>query len=132
MHVRFVVNILGTKNCTQSVLKPHNKSPETRINAGFPSFIFLFELNRSRWLSCAVVDYAVDVVNFVDDSGRHTIDQIPRQMGSFRSHEVTGRYCTKCNRIIICSEIPHNAYGTHIRQSRKILSQGSRMSVLRN
>lgn len=36
MHVRFVVNILGTKNCTQSVLKPHNKSPETRINTGFP------------------------------------------------------------------------------------------------
>lgn len=40
MHVRFVVNILGTKNCTQSVLKPHNKSPETRINTGFPSSIF--------------------------------------------------------------------------------------------
>ena len=44
MHVRFVVNILGTKNCTQSALKPHNKSPETRINAEFPSSIFLFEL----------------------------------------------------------------------------------------
>ena len=44
MHVRFVVNILGTKNCTQSALKPHNKSPETRINAGFPSSIFLFKL----------------------------------------------------------------------------------------
>lgn len=44
MHVRFVVNILGTKNCTQSVLKPHNKSPETRINTGFPSSIFLFKL----------------------------------------------------------------------------------------
>ena len=41
MHVRFVVNILGTKNCTQSVLKPHNKSPETRINTGFPSSILL-------------------------------------------------------------------------------------------
>lgn len=44
MHVRFVVNILGTKNCTQSALKPHNKSPETRINAEFPSSIFLFKL----------------------------------------------------------------------------------------
>lgn len=32
------------KKCTQSVLKPHSKSPETRINAGFPSYIFLFEL----------------------------------------------------------------------------------------
>ena len=30
--------------CTQSALKPHNKSPETRINAGFPSSIFLFKL----------------------------------------------------------------------------------------
>ena len=47
MHVRFVVNILGTKNCTQSVLKPHNKSPETRINTGFPSSIFLLELGVS-------------------------------------------------------------------------------------
>lgn len=46
MHVRFVVNILDTKNCTQSALKPHNKSPETRINAEFPSSIFLFKLNR--------------------------------------------------------------------------------------
>ena len=45
MHVRFVVNILGTKNCTQSALKPHNKSPETRINARFPSSIFLFKLD---------------------------------------------------------------------------------------
>lgn len=43
MHVRFVVNILDTKNCTQSALKPHNKSPETRINAEFPSSIFLFK-----------------------------------------------------------------------------------------
>ena len=30
--------------CTQSVLKPHRKSPETRINAGFPSSIFLLKL----------------------------------------------------------------------------------------
>ena len=30
--------------CTQSVLKPHSKSPETRINTGFPSSIFLFKL----------------------------------------------------------------------------------------
>lgn len=48
MHVRFVVNILGTKNCTQSALKPHNKSPETRINARFPSSIFLFKLGKSK------------------------------------------------------------------------------------
>lgn len=48
MHVRFVVNILGTKNCTQSALKPHNKSPETRINAEFPSSIFLFKLGNSK------------------------------------------------------------------------------------
>lgn len=46
MHVRFVVNILDTKNCTQSALKPHNKSPETRINAEFPSSIFLFEFDN--------------------------------------------------------------------------------------
>lgn len=51
MHVRFVVNILGTKNCTQSALKPHNKSPETRINAEFPSSIFLLKLaNKSLLL----------------------------------------------------------------------------------
>ena len=48
MHVRFVVNILDTKNCTQSALKPHNKSPETRINAEFPSSIFLFKLGNSK------------------------------------------------------------------------------------
>lgn len=48
MHVRFVVNILGTKNCTQSALKPHNKSPETRINAEFPSSIFLLEFGKSK------------------------------------------------------------------------------------
>ena len=30
--------------CAQSALKPHNKSPGTRINAGFPSSIFLFKL----------------------------------------------------------------------------------------
>ena len=29
--------------CTQSVFKSHNKSPEIRINTGFPSSIFLFE-----------------------------------------------------------------------------------------
>ena len=45
MHVRFVVNIFGTKNCTHSVLKSHSKSPETRMNVGFPSSIFLFKLD---------------------------------------------------------------------------------------
>ena len=30
--------------CTQSALKPYNKSPETSINTGFPSSIFLFKL----------------------------------------------------------------------------------------
>ena len=30
--------------CTQSVLKPHSKSPGTRINTGFPSSIFLLKL----------------------------------------------------------------------------------------
>ena len=34
--------------CTQSALKPHNKSPETRINARFPSSIFLFKLGKSK------------------------------------------------------------------------------------
>ena len=51
MHVRFVVNILGTKNCTQSALKPHNKSPETRINAEFPSSIFLLKLGKSKTIT---------------------------------------------------------------------------------
>ena len=68
MHVRFVVNILGTKNCTQSALKPHNKSPETRINAGFPSSIFLFKLNRSRWLTCQIIEHSIDSLNLIDNS----------------------------------------------------------------
>lgn len=68
MHVRFVVNILGTKNCTQSALKPHNKSPETRINAGFPSSIFLFEFNRSRWLTCQIIEHSIDSLNLIDNS----------------------------------------------------------------
>ena len=35
---------LGSMFYTQSVLKPHSKSPETRINTGFPSSIFLLKL----------------------------------------------------------------------------------------
>ena len=34
--------------CTQSVLKPHSKSPGTRINTGFPSSIFLLKLGKSK------------------------------------------------------------------------------------
>lgn len=68
MHVRFVVNILGTKNCTQSALKPHNKSPETRINAGFPSSIFLFKLYRSWRFARQIVEYSVYAFDFVDNS----------------------------------------------------------------
>lgn len=37
--------------CTQSVLKPHSKSPETRINTGFPSSIFLLKL-RFEFVIC--------------------------------------------------------------------------------
>ena len=37
--------------CTQSALKPYNKSPETSINTGFPSSIFLF-LSHQESTSC--------------------------------------------------------------------------------
>ena len=57
MHVRFVVNILDTKNCTQSALKPHNKSPETRMNAGFPSSIFIQTPDRQYGVLTHIDDF---------------------------------------------------------------------------
>ena len=76
--------------CTQSVLKPHSKSPETRINTGFPSSIFLFKLDRCRWFSGAIVHDAVDVFDFVYDSTGCSSDDIPRDFGAFGGHEIGG------------------------------------------
>ena len=80
MHVRFVVNILGTKNCTQSALKPHNKSPETRINAGFPSSIFLLKLNRSRRFPRAIIQYAVYTFHLIYNSACDFSEYFPRKL----------------------------------------------------
>lgn len=54
--------------CTQSVLKPHSKSPGTRINTGFPSSIFLLELYRSWRFARQIVEYSVYAFDFVDNS----------------------------------------------------------------
>ena len=75
-----MVNILGTKNCTQSALKPHNKSPETRINARFPSSIFLFKLNRTRWLTRQIIEYAVYTFYFIYNTVHYPVQHLIRNL----------------------------------------------------
>ena len=121
MHVRFVVNILGTKNCTQSALKPHNKSPETRINAEFPSSIFLLKLNRTRRLTSKIIEYAVHALNFIDNTVHHLIKYCIRNLCGLGSHEVNSLDSTECYCVIVGSEVSHYAYASHIGKGCEVL-----------
>ena len=96
--------------------------PEARINASFRHFNPLFKLNRPRWLPGAVVHDAVDVVDFVDDTGGDAVDQIPRQVRRLGGHEVAGRHSAERNRVVIGSEVAHNADGAHVGECREVLA----------
>ena len=69
-----------------------NKSPESQYLQGFPGFLQLFELNRSRWLSSAIIKHSVHMLHFINNSACHFSKYFPRDLGCFGSHEVDGVY----------------------------------------
>ena len=50
----------------------------------------LFKLNRSRRLTCKIIEYAVYTLNFINNTVHHLIKYCIRNLSRLRSHEVKG------------------------------------------
>lgn len=72
----------------------------------------LFPLNCSRWFRCNVVHDTVDVLYFVYDTTGDCVQYVVRDARPVSSHEVCCCYATQCQCVIVCTEVPHNAYST--------------------
>ena len=94
---------------------------QTRINTGFLKHFKLFKLNRSRWLTGQIVEYAVNSLNFINNTIHNPVQYFIRNLCGLCCHKVNRLHCSQCHCIIVCSEIAHNAYASHIGKSCKVL-----------
>ena len=97
--------------------------PEARINTGFRHFSPLFKLNRSRRFTRAVIQHAVNSLDFVHYSVGNLVEHLPWNLCCFGCHEI---YCvdsTECNRVIVCTLITHDTNASHVGKCCKVLTQ---------
>src|SRR6185369_17554336 len=78
--------------------------------------LFLFPLNRARWLRSDVINHAVDSLDLVDDPRRDPFDDFPRKLDYVSSHSVFGinRSYRAC--VSVRSIVAHHANGLDRKQ----------------
>ena len=81
----------------------------------------LFKLNRSRRLTSKIIEYAVYALNFINNTVHHLIKYCIRNLSRLRSHEVNGLNGAERHCIIVCSEVSHYTYASHICKGCKVL-----------
>ena len=99
----------------------HPDSPQNLYLWAFSQFSPLLKLNRSRWLTGQIIEYAVNALNFINNTVHNLIQYCIRNLCGLCCHEVDSLHCTKCYCIIISSEIAHNAYTSHIGKCCEVL-----------
>ena len=107
----------------QTGITPHTKSRKVRCLCGFPAPCLLFKLNRSRRFPRTIIQYAVYTFHLIDDSTCNFSEYFPRKFCGFCGHEIGCEDGTKCDGIVIGSDIAHTAYGTHIGQGCEVLTE---------
>lgn len=105
----------------QSKCNLKGKSLKTLENKGFEALLQLFKLNRSRRLTCKIIEYAVYALNFINNTVHHPIKYCIRNLSRLRSHEVNGLNGAERHCIIVCSEVSHYTYASHICKGCKVL-----------
>lgn len=99
------------------------ESLEPLINKGFAAHRILLKLNSCRRFSCTIVHNSVNTFYFINNTICNLCKYFPWELCSFCCHEVTCVDRTKCNSIIVGSEVTHDTDRTHIGQCCKVLSK---------
>ena len=86
------------------------------------SHIPLFELDRGRRFTGAVVEHAIDVLDLVDDAAGDGAQNTPGHVVALCSHEVGGGDGTQSHGIVVGALVAHDAHALHIGQSGVILA----------
>lgn len=73
------------------------------------NYLFLFPLNSCRGFGGNIVDDAVNVFHFVDDSHAHFIQHFVGDARPIGGHKVGGGDGAKGQCVIVGSEVAHNA-----------------------
>ena len=82
---------------------------------------YLLPLNRSRRFARDVVDDAVDVGYFVDDTGADGLQDFPRNASEVTRHAVDTRYGTDTDRVVIRSAVSHYSNAADAWKNREVL-----------
>ena len=91
---------------------------------GFRYFLYLsilLPLDRSGRFARDVVDDAVDVGYFVDDTGADRLQHFPRDASEVTRHAVDTRYSTDSNRVVVRSTVPHYPNAADAWKDREVL-----------
>ena len=86
------------------------------------SHIPLFELDRGRRLTGAVVEHAVDVLDLIDDAAGDSTQHVPGHIVALGGHEVSGGDGAQGHGVVVGALVAHDADAVHIGQSRIILA----------
>lgn len=81
-----------------------------------------FKFDRCRGFAGAVVEDAVDVLDFVDDAAGDGLEQAPRNLGGFGRHEIGGGHGAQGHGIVVGALIAHNAHTAHVGQRGVVLA----------
>lgn len=100
-----------------------NKNPQTLIFQGIAGFWQLLELDRPGRLARAVIEHAVDALDFVDDAARDLLQDSPRQGSAFGGHEVAREDGAERYGVVVCPAVAHDADAPHIRKRGEVLAE---------
>lgn len=73
------------------------------------NYLFLFPFNSCRGFGGNIVDDAINVFHFVDDSDAHFIQHVVGDARPIGGHKVGGGDGAKGQCVIVGSEVAHNA-----------------------
>ena len=101
----------------------HPDSPQSLYLWAFSQFSPLLKLDRSRWLTRQIIEYSVDSFHLIYNSVHDFIQYFVWNFCCLGCHEIDCLYSSEGYCIIICSEISHNSYTSHICKCCKVLVQ---------
>ena len=91
------------------------------MSTGFFRPLKLFELDRCRRFTGAIVEDAVHMLDFIDDAAGDSTQDVPGHVIALSGHEIGGSDGAQGHGVIIGAFIPHDAHAAHVGQSCVIL-----------
>ena len=81
----------------------------------------LLPLYSCRWFAGDIVDDAVDMVYFVDDTNRYFLQNIPRNLGKVSCHAINRSDSANRNCVVVSSAVSHDPNRSDASINSKVL-----------